>query len=267
MNILIGADPELFVKREGVLKSAFGLIPGTKEAPHPVNKGAVQVDGMALEFNIHPASNEEEFCSNINDVIRQMSEMVPEFELVNEPVAYFGDAVIKEQPPEARELGCEPDFNAWLQGAENPIPDVETPFRTAAGHIHIGWTEGEDAFSTLHVDMCCKLVKALDLFLGVPFVLFDTNMDRRSLYGKAGAMRPKPYGVEYRTLSNKWVGNEEVTRWIYRTVNKVIKLLTTENLTADDVLIEECINTGDTALADYLIARYNLEVPECFGQI
>ena len=52
MNILIGADPELFVKKDGVVVSGHDLIQGTKADPFPVQDGAVQVDGMALEFNI-----------------------------------------------------------------------------------------------------------------------------------------------------------------------------------------------------------------------
>ena len=51
-KILVGCDPEIFVKQAGVFKSAHGLVVGDKKDPQKVNKGAVQVDGMALEFNI-----------------------------------------------------------------------------------------------------------------------------------------------------------------------------------------------------------------------
>jgi hypothetical protein len=64
--ILIGADPELFVfTRSGKPVSAHDLIPGTKYEPHEVGNGAVQVDGVAAEFNIDPAANEDEFFFNI----------------------------------------------------------------------------------------------------------------------------------------------------------------------------------------------------------
>lgn len=55
MSYLVGADPELFVSKAGVILSAFGLVGGTKKVPQKVERGAVQVDGMALEFNIDPA--------------------------------------------------------------------------------------------------------------------------------------------------------------------------------------------------------------------
>jgi hypothetical protein len=59
MEFKIGADPEFFLrdKATGKFVSAHGLIPGTKRQPMKVDKGAVQVDGMALEFNIDPVTN------------------------------------------------------------------------------------------------------------------------------------------------------------------------------------------------------------------
>ena len=63
--ITIGCDPEFFVKENNKFVNAHGLIEGTKDFPQLVNKGAVQVDGMALEFNINPAKNSKEFVSNI----------------------------------------------------------------------------------------------------------------------------------------------------------------------------------------------------------
>jgi hypothetical protein len=45
----------------------------------------------------------------------------------------------------------------------------------------------------------------LDLRLAVPSLIWDKDKKRRLLYGKAGCFRPKPYGMEYRTLSNAWL--------------------------------------------------------------
>ena len=41
MEFLIGCDPEVFVKRNGLFKSAHGLIKVDKKNPQKVNKGAV----------------------------------------------------------------------------------------------------------------------------------------------------------------------------------------------------------------------------------
>ncbi len=57
-----GCDPELFViNDEGVFVSAEGLIPGDKQNPYKVPGGAIQVDGMAAEFNIDPVTNYADF--------------------------------------------------------------------------------------------------------------------------------------------------------------------------------------------------------------
>ncbi len=217
MEILLGADPELFVKDKGKVISAHGLVKGDKLHPFPVKDGAVQVDGMALEFNINPAKNEEEFIHNINSVMGQLAAMVPEFKIVAQPTAKFTKEYMLAQPKEALELGCEPDFNAWNEGRVNPKPDQELPMRTGAGHIHIGWTEGADIEDPSHLIDCMEIVKQLDSYLGVASVILDPDVERRKMYGAAGAFRPKSYGVEYRVLSNFWLSSPELISWVYKT--------------------------------------------------
>lgn len=204
-NFRIGADPEFFVKKGGRLVSAHNLIPGTKDRPHPVKNGAVQVDGMALEFNIDPADNYEQFEKNMSVVLKEITDMIPGYELFVEPVADFGAEYIGAQPDEAKELGCSPDFSAYT-GQANPRPNAEVPFRTASGHVHIGWCDSPvDINNPGHLEACRALTKSLDVWLGIPSLLWDSDDRRRTLYGAAGAFRPKPYGMEYRVLSNKWI--------------------------------------------------------------
>lgn len=216
MKVLVGADPELFVRNPNSKQfvSGHGMIQGTKYQPFKVDRGAVQVDGMALEFNIDPAETAAEFFENINTVRARLQRMVPGYELVADPVAEFSDEVINSQPKEALELGCEPDFCAWT-GEVNPRPDGAVSFRSGAGHIHIGWCDGADVRSKNHLADCYAMVKQMDYYTGVHSLLWDPDNRRRSLYGKAGAFRPKPYGVEYRTLSNAWLRDPRLIRWIY----------------------------------------------------
>lgn len=199
-----GADPEVFVKKGGAFVSAHGLIPGTKKAPMPVKGGAVQVDGMALEFNTNPATSFKEFNASLDAALDSLKSMVPGYELCFEPVAHFSKEYLASQPKEAVELGCEPDFNAYTK-APNPRPDANKLFRTASGHVHIGWTSNVDPNDPTHFEACCVLTKKLDAYLGIPSLVWDDDDERRQLYGKAGAFRPKPYGMEYRVLSNAWL--------------------------------------------------------------
>jgi hypothetical protein len=228
MEILVGCDPELFVtNNEGRPRGAYGLIQGTKESPFKVAKGAYQVDGMALEFNIEPAANENEFVENISTVMQRLRADVPsEFKFLIKPSVRFHHAILKAAPEEAKELGCQPDFSAYTL-KENPKPNAETTLRTASGHIHIGFTKDADVSSEEHMVRCATLVKHLDLFLGIRSLEWDKDKTRRQLYGNPGAMRIKPYGVEYRVLSNMWLDREELVRFVYRQTLRCIEDLRT----------------------------------------
>lgn len=223
LEILVGADPEVFMRKDGAFRSAHGAIPGDKKNPHKVKAGAVQVDGMALEFNIDPAKNEKEFVANLKTVMGVLQSMVPDYELAAVPVATFDAAHMEAQPLEALELGCEPDFNAWEGGAVNPRPDGKVNFRTGAGHVHIGWGKDFDINDPDHQEACQMVVKQLDYYLGLGSLVYDTaGQQRRVMYGAAGAYRPKSYGVEYRVLSNAWLKSEELMSWVFRMTKKGI---------------------------------------------
>ena len=215
MSILLGSDPELFVAKEGEFISAHGLIEGDKKHPHLVKCGAVQVDGMALEYNTNPAATVGEWEKNHVSVKRSLRYLLGGgYNIKATPTAFFSEEVFNSTPAEAKILGCEPDFNAYTQDI-NPAPNADVPFRTGAGHIHIGWTKDEDITDPFHLGECYALTKALDLFLGVPSVLMDNDVKRRELYGQAGAFRPKSYGLEYRVLSNFWTKSPKLRAWAF----------------------------------------------------
>jgi hypothetical protein len=80
---------------------------------------------------------------------------------------------------------------------------------------------------------------------------------RKQLYGKAGAFRPKPYGAEYRVLSNFWVFDTKLTGWVYDQLPRIL-LHGADPL--DGKTIQACINNNDAKLAAKLVDKYNLEV-------
>lgn len=256
--VLVGADPELFMKNPntGFFVSAHDLdagprIPGTKWEPYKVPNGAIQIDGTALEFNIDPAESADEFIANIKSVRKTLTEMVPGYNVVAEPVARFEKDYFKfEVPSCALELGCNPDYNGWTQDVNpKPTPNEDDTFRTASGHLHIGWTENEDVENKEHFLFCCKVARQLDYYLGMYSLLWDPDDTRRSLYGKAGAFRPKPYGMEYRVLSNRWLDSEPLMRWIYNTL-QVAMADAFSGIWAEDTygtLAREVIDSNDTS--------------------
>lgn len=262
MKIMIGADPEIFVKDvNGNLLSAHNMIPGTKKDPFKVAKGAVQVDGMALEFNIDPAEHEAMFIENINHVMAQMKKMIPHEFFIN-PVANFGFEMLKAQPKEALELGCDPDYNGWT-GDANPRPDGDRPFRTASGHVHIGWDNMRDLGDFATFDESAAVARQLDFYLGLPSLFIDSDTTRRELYGKAGAFRNKPYGMEYRVLSNFWLTSSSLQGWVYRASRKAIEDMFINGRFLPNEIgdIQDVINTSDMDSARVLVTKLGLEVP------
>lgn len=262
-DITIGADPELFLTRKGKFVSAYNMIPGTKNKPHRVNNGAVQVDGMALEFNIEPAKSPTVFVRNIREVLTQLRDMVPrEYNLSKKAVAEFDEAYFWQQPQEALRLGCDPDFNAYTKEINVP-PDAATEKRTAAGHIHIGWTQGAKEHDPEHMLMCATLAKALDVTLGVPSVLLDEDRTRRPMYGCAGSFRPKKYGCEYRVLSNFWIKNGKLARWVYDQAKGTVEsLLNGYNFDyLPEESIRDVIDNYDVVNAQEAVLMYGLRVP------
>lgn len=220
-KILVGADPELFMKNPNTnaFVSAHDRVPGTKYEPFKVPFGAIQVDGTALEFNIDPAETVDQFVHNIKSVRETLTSYVPGFNVVAEPVAnYDPEYFLWEIPSTAQELGCDPDFCGWTLD-QNPRPDPgNQPMRTASGHVHIGWMTGADVMDKAHYEYCAKVSRQMDYYLGMYSLLWDKDPTRRLLYGKAGAFRPKPYGMEYRVMSNRWLDSEALMRWVYNSI-------------------------------------------------
>ena len=283
MEFLIGADPELFVvNKKGIPVSAHGFLEGTKAAPMVVESGALQVDGMALEFNINPVSNSTDFYKSIKSVVEQLKMFLPvghKFKL--DPVAEFGFDYIESQPQEAKELGCTPDYNAYT-GEQNPIPNASMPFRTSSGHIHIGWTSGADVTDPAHIEAAQWVAKQLDYSIGIISLFFgdaSITRKRRNLYGKAGAHRVKSYGVEYRTTDSYWLRSKKHIDLTYKIVTESLRDLNDGYYYFDEHFagisnadLQNIINTADLDAARKLIdsspilSSYN--IPKIYtGQI
>lgn len=277
---LIGADPELFlVNGSGAFVSAHDVIPGDKNAPFNVHQGAIQVDGVAAEFNIYPAKTASEFMDNIKTVLREMSDRIetknPDLSLIVSPTATFEEKYFKKLPKSAKLLGCTPDMNVYM-GQKNPPPATKEPFRTGAGHIHVGWTSGELLDDGYHEYDCRQMVKQLDSVLYPMSCIWDQDSKRRELYGKIGAYRVKHYGVEYRCLSNAWVADPDLQYWVFETTKKAAEMLDNgDDIFGDEILQSFVIDThtkGGTPerpilleLHDYLHSEFGfLELPQAY---
>lgn len=257
----VGADPEMFLMdANGKLRASCGLIGGTKAQPQPLGIGdgfMVQEDNVAVEFNIPPSYTAEEFSLNLRRAIKEIADGVKQmynFEVVNLSAASFPDDQLVA--PAAKEFGCDPDFNAWTE-KKNPRPQADDPnLRSCGGHVHIGYDKDAAKFTVP------QLIRACDLFLGIPSVLMDAEGDkRRILYGGPGAFRDKPYGCEYRTLSNFWVFDDKTKEWVFRNVGRAIEAVESRSIEIDSQMaIREAIEKNNKPLAKMLVDTYKLEV-------
>jgi hypothetical protein len=227
-EVIFGCDPELFIQdKKGRFVSAHDAIPGTKAEPFILPDGMMQVDGMAIEFGVRPTSDKQVFISRVNRVRREVDARlsVKGYKTVVHPSVTFSKTIFDKSPDVAKELGCNPDYNAYT-GKPNPVPKPKTPsFRTAGGHIHIGWTNGVDPLRAEHFEVCRLVIKMMDHYLGIPSVLFDGDTERRSLYGAAGAFRPTHYGCEYRSLSCAWLRHPSLTEFVFDQAKLAMKRL------------------------------------------
>lgn len=251
LNVLIGADPELFCVSNGKVVPSIGLLPGTKEQPHRTEHGWVQPDNVLAEYNIPPAGSRDEFLRSIRNVERDLSAFVGTVVLSS---YRFSDEELRAAGPGAFVFGCDPDYSAWMGGAPNPRPNPRRVggLRTAGGHIHVGCDVAKER--------PLEVVRAMDVLLGLPSVLLDDDTDRRSVYGKAGAFRAKPYGVEYRTLSNFWLKTDESVLWAYDRTMQALAELEACSAFAEQFgeQIQAAINTSNADLAKELLHNYDL---------
>lgn len=270
----IGTDAEMFLrsKIDQQPVPVVGLLGGTKTSPMPMigmaPGFAVQEDNVMAEFNIPAAPDARKFSDSIFAAMGYVAERMKAHDLVVcvEPSMFFPETSL--DTAQAQEFGCEPDFNAWTK-RKNKVDreNVVHTLRTAAAHIHVSYTV--DGSLPNHNLKAAELgVKAMDLFLGVPSIFADKDTNRRKLYGKAGAFRPKSYGHEYRTISNFWIARDKQRRWAFEQTAAALEFASSEEgkhaLLKDEATIEmiqDAINDNDEAIAEHLVMQYNLEVP------
>lgn len=226
----LGADPEVFLVNEktGEDVPAYVILPGTHKQHHKeIGDGVtVHADNVMCEFNIPVSTSTPEFQRNIHSAKDSFNAYVNSLEYPhNYTVMVSGCS--REYTPElldhyqAKEIGCEPDFNAY-SGEINPTLACSLlgNNRFAGGHVHIAFNDGVLNEKQDYLDV----VKSLDLILYPVDCIFAVKnnktyheqMIRKLFYGKRGSFRPKPGypGVEYRTLSNEWFMNSQAMDYL-----------------------------------------------------
>lgn len=252
----VGADPEVFLQEtSGKFISAIRKVGGSKHAPRQLENMeagfTVQEDNVAVEFGIPPATTKEAFILAIEAVQKKVLKELPSNLWFSE-LSCVSFPEEEMQDPEAFVFGCEPDYNAWT-GRVNRFKPVKNPYlRSAGGHVHVSLDSKVDPN---------LVVKYMDLYLGIPSIVLDKNgSERRALYGKAGACRYKPYGVEYRVLSNFWIFDRPSTSWVWDATKQALEKAKEDTYEIDSLrnLIVDTINNSNHKRAEKLIKEYQL---------
>lgn len=194
---LIGHDVEL-IARDKESNEPISCVEFVQE-----NLGSCYVypDNVLLEVNADPCELDE-----FAEVITEQKEDIESF--LNDLNLYttWGEAQAeypKDQlcHPSAHRIGCHPFLNAYLLGVPLRPQEYTDHWRFAGGHIHLAYDKNlvpshflvkmlDDKFK--HIDMEENTAKRRDMF-----------------YGQLGSFREKPYGLEYRSLTNGWMRNPQ----------------------------------------------------------
>jgi len=257
----IGADIEVFLKNKRTNKvvSAEGIIKGSKHDPFKFMDGnpyfATSLDNVMAEFCIEPATTKKKFRAGIEVALNYITDSIPkELSIYAFPSAKIDGKYL--QTANAQLFGCDPDYNAWLDGVMNAAPAANgSVIRSCGGHIHVGYNKPDEEISM-------KLIKAMDIFIGLPSVLQEPDNDRKKLYGKAGAFRFKNYGVEYRTVSNYYVNSAELSHWAFDNTLAAINFVNDQNQISKDEAngIQMAINTADKKLAKTMCKYFGVQL-------
>jgi hypothetical protein len=261
-NVTIGADIEVFLqdRETAEIVTAEGIIRGTKENPFRFREGnpffATSLDNVMAEFCIPPAKTGIEFHSSIREAIDYIESVIPRnLKTLALPSARIdGKYLLTEN---ALLFGCDPDYNAWLLGEMNVKPNatVIPNLRSCGGHIHIGYNNPDE-------NITMALIRAMDIFIGLPSILQEPDNERKSLYGKAGAFRFKDYGGEYRTVSNYYINDKKTTEWAFDNTMEAIEFVNMEApmdmKTAE--AIQAAINFNNKELAQTLCTYFGVKL-------
>lgn len=261
-NPIFGADIELFLKDKNTGKfiTAEGLVKGTKERPfkfNPENKYyATSLDCTSVEYNIPPVTNPYDMWNSIELCTNYIKSIIPDnLELSYNPSVWFEDDQLQSRI--ARTFGCEPSLTCYSDEEVRPL-NTGSNLRVIGGHIHCSYDEGNPITNR-------KVVRAMDLFLGVPSILIEPSNNRRSSgYGIAGNYRNQFHsGFEYRTLSSYFTSEQKLVEWVFRGTERAIDFVNNgdmEELLNIAPIIQDTINGENKKIAERLVKNFNIEL-------
>ena len=246
-NIMLGCDPEFFfAKKNGEIIGSEKVLKKEDKQNH-----RLVIDGVQAELNPSPSYCRQLLASSIHDCFVNLRESLNRRGI---DAIIKVDTLVNITQEELNSLsqgcqvfGCDPSTNIYNEGSDKTSQIKVDPKkylkRSAGGHIHLGnayhsYLENEATYLKRaangetnlleyikigkRIEQALKtspdiLVAVLDIVVGNTCVLLDRddgNKERRANYGRAGEYRVKPYGLEYRTLSNFWLRSYQLMSFV-----------------------------------------------------
>lgn len=278
MELSIGSDPEIFALRaDGRVIPAWEYMLSEKEALAEAMEWTTWYDrtpdsvmfsygvpaywdGVQAEFAPWAKNCLQTHCECIRHGLRTVLDRVRKVDLgaklTIQNVVEVGDDILKGASDEHIAFRCTPSYNVYNDPGFG-VPDARTyKYRCAGGHIHLGFP---NRFTAPSIE---QIVRGLDGVLGLAGVSLAAGIDnpeRRKAYGRAGEFRLPKHGIEYRVLSNFWLGHPAMAMLVFDLARQAIKFaesgLYRVCWEGETERIQEVINSCDVVGARKLLTK------------
>ncbi len=278
MNYTFGNDPELILRDQKTREplSAIPILEHSKHNPIILGEGReFYYDNVLAEFSVVPANNKQEAVNSLGKSLAGIKDYLKakhgnKYEVAAQASFIFPEKDLQHE--DAMRFGCCPEYDAWKLQICTP-PEPESGLRSAGGHAHLGRSDyksfGDNTDGVFLLDDWSKVhtIRAMDIFVGLSMAIIDldpTSAARKKLYGRSSRHRATPYGVEYRTPSNYWIGSPDLVGLVYDL--STYTLTQVEKFGNLDPLIEKlgqeniikAVDTNDKDLAATLLSKSGL---------
>jgi hypothetical protein len=279
-SISLGCDPEFF------FADRLGQILGSEKVMKSGaigEKGASQVviDGVQAELNPLPSSCREQLAHQISICFQNLQAQLGLGVVVKvDPLVEITQVELDSLSEGSKVFGCAPSINIYDGESKIKVDPKKYLKRSAGGHLHLGnyyqnyLSEMYNSANYQSAYDCAKrtekalknmpdiMVPILDIVVGNTCVMldrFEGNKERRANYGRVGEYRVKPYGIEYRSLSNFWLRSYPLMSFVTGLARFAVHLV--EQSTPDNDYVKsifdavpredivKAVNTNDLDLA------------------
>jgi hypothetical protein len=249
LNTLFGTDPEIFVVDDdgncvppAALREDFGLVFSDEKTLLRDDEWSIIEDGAATEINLEPTDDPDVMNKRLDDAINGVTSFMRDNYDLNTLIFPTVPFNVKKYWTERGEdfrncvrFGCDPDLDIYSGKYSEEVTADDVPERFGGGHIHMQAPPDNMGFFD---DAYYHTTILLDAFVGNSAVAFrrpntgwvEAEKKRLKYYGRPGKIRLQEYpdgtkGIEYRTPSNFWITDPDVSRGLLTLMNTVFNVV------------------------------------------